>query len=264
MPHTVDCGIQLQQLPLQLLPAFSASLMPLPRLSSTWSVSHQYWQRGRCFDLALQPLDGAIRWLQPWIRRPRGGRSTSKLVLVGIKVIGRNAKRSEHKTFVTWYRREEDRKYQDLEAINSWPIWSEFVNKDLDFSVGYYKGTTHIWVRTQWSVWTPYHTKSTQLWCSGLDQQKHKKRSKSPASQGSSDWQRSAQTAKKKWKTASEDKENWVDDTVDKLREKHGTSWSTIQWAETIVGGRNSLQNMPWAWSTLQFEYSRLTCNLAS
>ena len=39
-----------------------------------------------------------------------------------------------------------------------------------------------------------------------------------------------------------------MDDTVDKLREKHGTNWSTIQyrvWAETIVGGRHTSFDQP-------------------
>ena len=56
------------------------------------------------------------------------------------------------------------------------------------------------------------------------------------------------QTAKKKRKTASEDKESRVDDTVDKLREKHRTKWSTIQYrvsAETFVGGRHTSFDHP-------------------
>ena len=83
-----------------------------------------------------------------------------------------------------------------------------------------------------------------------LISKKRKKRSKLPASEGSSDSDNDqhSQTVKKKRKTASEDKENRVDDTVDKLREKHGTSWSTIQyrvWAETIVGGRHTSFDQP-------------------
>ena len=121
---------------------------------------------------------------------------------------------------------------------------SEFVNQDLDFNIGYHKGTTRIWVRTQddlTELLRIIQSKSTtQLWYNEVDQQKCKKRSKLPASEGSSDSDNDqySQTAKKKRKTVNEDKENRVDDTVDKLREKHGTNWSTIQyrvWAETIV-----------------------------
>ena len=88
------------------------------------------------------------------------------------------------------------------------------------------------------------------LWCDGVDQQKRKKKSKLPASEGSSDSDnhQHSQTAKKRRKTASEDKESRVDDTVDKLRDKHGTKWSNIQyrvWAETMVGGRHTSYDRP-------------------
>ena len=177
------------------------------------------------------------------------------LVSVSVKIIGRNEKRSEHKTFML--RDIDVNKIDNIRSLKQQILdqfGSEFVDKDLEFSVGYFKGTTRIWVRTQSDLselLRIIQSKSTTLlWCDGVDQQKRKKRSQLPGSEGSSDSDNDqyGQTAKKRRKTASEDKENRVDDTLNKLREKHGTNWSTIQyrvWAETIVGGRHTSFDQP-------------------
>ena len=99
------------------------------------------------------------------------------LISVGIKVIGRNEKRSEHKTFML--RGIDVKKIENIWSLKQQILdqfGSEFVDKDLDFSVGYYKGTTRIWVRTQSDLselLRIIQSKSTtQLWCDGIDQQK--------------------------------------------------------------------------------------------
>ena len=176
------------------------------------------------------------------------------LISVSVKIIGRNEKRSEHKTFVL--RDIDVKKIDNITSMKKQILnqfGSGFVNEDLDFNIGYYKGTTRIWIRTEsdlTELLRIMQSKSLTLWCDRVDQQKRKKRSKLPASEGSSDSDNDqySQTAKKKRKTASEDKDSRVDDTVDKLREKHGTKWSTIQyrvWAETMVGGRHTSYDRP-------------------
>ena len=58
---------------------------------------------------------------------------------------------------------------------------SEFVDEDLDFNVGYHKGTTRIWIRTESGLTELLYiiqSKSPTLW---YDQQKRKKISKLPA-----------------------------------------------------------------------------------
>ena len=126
------------------------------------------------------------------------------LISVSVKIIGCNEKRSEHKTFML---RDIDVKIGNIRSLKQQILdqfGSEFVNQDLDFNVGYHKGTTHILVRTQDDLTELLHIiqskSTTQLWCDGVDQQKCKKRSKLPASEGSSDSDNDqySQTAKKK------------------------------------------------------------------
>ena len=73
------------------------------------------------------------------------------LVSVSVKIIGRNEKRSEHKK--TFMLRDIDvKKIDNIRSLKQQIIdqfGNEFVDKDLEFSVGYFKGTMHIWVRTQ-------------------------------------------------------------------------------------------------------------------
>ena len=83
---------------------------------------------------------------------------------------------------------------------------SEFVDEDLNFNVGYHKGTTRIWIRTESDLTElrVIQSKSPTLWCDGVDQQKRKKKSKLPASEGSSDSDNDqhSQIAKKKAKNS--------------------------------------------------------------
>ena len=177
-----------------------------------------------------------------------------ELISVSVKIIGRNEKRSEHKTFVL--RDIDIKKIDNIRSLKQQILdqfGNEFVDEDLNFNIGYHKGTTRIWIRTEsdlGELLRIMQSKSPTLWCDGVEQQKRKKRSKLPALEGSSDSDNDqhSQTAKKKRKTANEDKESRVDDTMDKLREKHGTKWSNIQyrvWAETMVGGRHTSYDHP-------------------
>lgn len=72
-----------------------------------------------------------------WREQKRGG---SKFV-----VTGRNEKRSEHKTFML--RDIDMKKIGNIRSLKQQILeqfGSEFVNQDLDFNVGYHKGTMRI------------------------------------------------------------------------------------------------------------------------
>ena len=72
------------------------------------------------------------------------------LISVSVKIIGRNQKRSEHKTFML-----HDIDVNKIDNIGSLKqeildqFGNEFVDENLDFNVGYHKGTTRIWIRTE-------------------------------------------------------------------------------------------------------------------
>ena len=112
------------------------------------------------------------------------------------------------------------------------------------------RGNKQVWMHSDIDVnevWSILKEKSEcVLWCM---ERSTKKRSRDLRS--SSELSDACHEVGKKSKKnmTYEDKQKMVDDTVDKLRSKHGTKFTSLQchvWAETILSGSHeSLDNSP-------------------
>ena len=129
------------------------------------------------------------------------------------------------------------------------------VSEDLKFDVGYYQGTKRIWIRNEADLkdfFQALQTKGATLWCDGVAHCKTSTRKHSrcatPDSSESDECETPARGKRKKKKTAYEQKLERIDDIVDKLREKHGSRFTSLQyrvWAETVNAGRHDGMESP-------------------
>ena len=120
-----------------------------------------------------------------------------------------------------------------------------------DFDVGFYRGNKQVWMRSDNDVKEFLSILKEKpecvLWCMGRSTKK-RSRDHRNSSEESDACHEVARKSKKK-KTTYEDKQEMVDDTVDELRSKHGTKFTSLQyrvWAETILSGSHeSLDDPP-------------------
>ena len=145
---------------------------------------------------------------------------------------------------IAWYWHKKD---PVLETTDSWPIWKWVYWWRPKFQCWLSQGdNTYLDSYWEWSQWTsPYQaikiTNFMVLWSWTAEAQEEKQvtcfRREFRLRQ------QPTQSAEKRRKTANEDKDSRVDDTVDKLREKHQTMSLNIQYrvrVETMVGGRQT------------------------
>ena len=128
-----------------------------------------------------------------------------------------------------------------------------------DFDVGFMNGNSVISIRNQEDlseIWVDLcKGKKVMLWCDGLNVDSVTgKRKRSPGLDGNETDEESCESEKtvskkKKRSCAQDEREEQVKDTIDKLREKHGTRYSPMQfriWSEMLQGGiHSSLTDCP-------------------
>ena len=124
-----------------------------------------------------------------------------------------------------------------------------------NFDVGYIQGSTVVNIRSSEDldeVWNDVRREKNVLWCDGLKEVTSKTRKrKQRADDSEDDFDEDADIGKtscKKKKKVAEVRERKVDETVDKLREKHKNSFTQMQyciWSELIVGNVHSSIDLP-------------------
>ena len=125
-----------------------------------------------------------------------------------------------------------------------------------DFDVGYLQGSTVVNIRSSEDldeVWNDIRRgKNVVLWCDGLKEvtlkTQKRKRGVDDSEDDFNEDPDIGKTSCKKKKKVAEVRERKVDETVDKLREKHGNSFTQMQyriWSERIVGNVHSSVDLP-------------------
>ena len=133
-------------------------------------------------------------------------------------------------------------------------VGENVVSRKLNFQLGYIKRSRKIWINNERDIQDALEILKAEkltLWCIGLGEHARKRareHDESDDGAGASDTEASTSCSKKK-KTATEERESRVVELKKKLREKHGSAYSGIQfsvWAETIAAGNHeSLDNPP-------------------
>ena len=122
----------------------------------------------------------------------------------------------------------------------------DIVSDKLEFPIGYVKGGTKVWIRTEsyvQDVWNFVHYgENVSLWCHGVHiASASKKHSSESGSDSDESLSRKPKKKKRKKKVSVLDaKNNRVEEVVTNLRQKHGTQYTTIQyrlWAEMLDVG---------------------------
>jgi len=120
-----------------------------------------------------------------------------------------------------------------------------------DFEVGYFRGQHKVWIMTDDDLadaWSILRKGTGSLWCHGV-----RKSTKQPDSSGEEsdvpDEPPLKKTKTHKNISATEEKKRRVEDVKQKLVDKHGGEYSTMQyrlWAEMVaIGTHTSLDNPP-------------------
>ena len=134
----------------------------------------------------------------------------------------------------------------------------EVVSSEQDFEMGFYRNNKRVWVRSA-ADFNDYIKKSIRssdnvtLWCMGVSEKrrrgKHRRDySDSNSEYDSDDTRQRSQSKSKRKKTKHEEKLERVDELVDELKLKHGTTYTNIQyrvWAETIEAQNHSSMDSP-------------------
>ena len=130
----------------------------------------------------------------------------------------------------------------------------ERVPTSFDFDVGFYRGNKQVWMRSDNDVkefLSILKEKPECVLCYMGRSIKKRRRDHRNSSEESDACHEVARKSKKN-KTTYKDKQKMVDDTVDELRSKHGTKFTSLQyrvWAETILSGSHeSLQGGLFFW----------------
>ena len=135
-------------------------------------------------------------------------------------------------------------------------VGEDVVSRKLDFQVGFTKKSQKMWINNDRDIRDALEILKTgklALWCIGVGSKAAKKRTRENDSESeASDMEETSKgnaSRSKKKKTASEERESRVVELKKQLREKHGSTYSGIQfsvWAETIAAGNHdSLDNPP-------------------
>ena len=168
------------------------------------------------------------------------------LVSASVKIMCPDGKRADHKTFMM-----RNVNVDNIQSMASFrkelhvQFGSKFINDSNEFDFGYYKGTKRLWVRNDSDLEELIkllQTKSVTVWCDG----QKKKRKISESSESDEEFHRM-----KKKKSKVDEKGDKIDDLVDNLREKHGISYSNLQYRVWAVGGRHKSLDYPPKGSTL-------------
>lgn len=117
------------------------------------------------------------------------------------------------------------------------------VSQKLDFSIGYMKSGSKVWIRgvsDMEDVWAFVRKgDSITLWCNGIGASAIRDQSSSETESEDDSMPRKPKRKKRK-KSALEEKNDRVEEIFAKLRKKHGTKCSTLQyryWAEMVDVG---------------------------
>lgn len=119
------------------------------------------------------------------------------------------------------------------------------VSQKLNFSIGYIKSGSKVWIRSKSDVddvWA-YVRKGDNitLWCNGIGSSTPAPRDQSSTETESDEDSRPRKPKKKKRKTSAlEEKNDRVEEIFAKLRKKHDTKYTTLQyrlWAEMVDVG---------------------------
>ena len=174
----------------------------------------------------------------------------NELVSLTVKLICPKEKRGEHRVFIL-----RDINLSEITSLDSMRknIYSQFgkkfIDNSADFDVGYFEGTKRIWIRTNEDLnklLQSIRTKSITLWCTG--RKRGDKRGRVTSGSSSDSEEDFHRKRKKKKKGAQEERNDRVDELVDELRDKHGESFSNLQyrvWAETVLGGHHKSLDKP-------------------
>ena len=184
--------------------------------------------------------------------------STPSLLSVPVKIINPD-KKSEAKLYML---RDVDKEnlgtLTDFKEMIFEQFGEEVVNSELDFEMGFYRNNKRVWVRSA-ADFNDYIKKAIRssdnvtLWCMGVSEKRRRGKHKRDYSDSNSECdsddmhQRSRSKSKKK-KTKHEEKLERVDELVDELKLKHGTTYTNIQyrvWAETIDAQNHSSTDNP-------------------
>lgn len=169
---------------------------------------------------------------------------------VSIKVINPD-KKSESKLFIL--RNVELSSIETPENMRSLLIeklGQDLVAKEPGFEMGYFRSNKRVWVRNQDDVKEVVKQLSKDshcftLWCMGKSMSKRV----IELSDSDSDGGLTIPQSKRKRSSKYSEKLERIDDTVDELQSKHGSTFTAIQyrvWAETIDAGRHdSIDNPP-------------------
>ena len=209
-----------------------------------WQVSQQQEHAGRPND-GPHPTPQAFPVNGYDMNEDSDTSDTVEPVLVSAseKIMCPDGKRADHKTFMM-----RNVNVDNIQTMASFrkelhvQFGSKFINDSNEFDFGYYKGTKRLWVRNDSDLEELIkllQTKSVTVWCDG----QKKKRKISESSESDEEFHRM-----KKKKNKVDEKADKIDDLVDNLREKHGISYSNLQyrvWAETMVGGRHKSLDYP-------------------
>ena len=165
-----------------------------------------------------------------------------------LKVVSKSSK--VHKMFTL--RNLDQRKVLSIEHLKE--VIRAQLKKDVitsDFDVGYISGSNMVSIRTQADlseVWSEIISgKNLILWCDGLKDNSFNKKRKQCQSlnhdENVSDEEAWQAPKSKKKKTLQEEREERVQSTIEKLKEKHGSCFTPMQvriWSEMINGGLHS------------------------
>ena len=101
------------------------------------------------------------------------------LVSASVKIICSDEKQNEHKVFMLRDLDIQDLTIDSLKYEVHTQFGSRFVDEDLDFDIGYFRGNKRIWIRDDndlKELTQLLQTKHTTLWCTGRGKRKSKKR----------------------------------------------------------------------------------------
>ena len=193
--------------------------------------------------------------------------ASEPIAKVLLKAVSKAAKGSSHKLFTL--RHVDARKMLSCEEVKR--VIRSQLKEDIvlgDFDVGFLSGNNVITIRSAADLnefWSDFRAgKKVMLWCDGLREahttnspstsasDKRKRGHNHSAQQLDSDeenYQLSKQPAPKRKRVSAEEREDRVQSTIDKLKEKHGPEFTPMQfriWSEMIVGGiHSSIDNPP-------------------
>ena len=188
------------------------------------------------------------------VTKPRGSfPHATRLDTLGIRAMNLNvkvinpSKKSQCQTFVLRNVSSNLSTPTDLKEEILQQFGSDLVPDDLDFPIGYTRSGTKVWIRTASDVQDVWrfirNSEAVSLWCHGVPTpvgKSQKDHSSDSDSDGDDPKYKKKRKRKRRKLTAFEEKNNRVEELVMRLRQKHGSRYSTIQyriWAEvTDVG----------------------------